>query len=57
MKQIIIKVQFDDEDGYKGHGENTAKLIKNILEREMSFSLEDDGVIKSGWKVEIIDEV
>ncbi len=56
MKQVILKIQFDDENGYEGHGENTAQLIKEILEREMQFTLEDDGVIKPGWEIEMVEE-
>ncbi len=47
MKTIILEITFDDTDGYKGHGEDTAELIKN----EMGISLESDGVIKEGWTV------
>ena len=56
MKEFIVKIIFDDTNGYKGHGENTAELIKTSIENEMKMSLESDGVIKNGWKVEIVDD-
>lgn len=54
MKELILKITFDDTDGYKGHGDDTSEIIKDIIEREMEMELEDDDVIKSGWKVEEI---
>ncbi len=51
MKTILIEIKFDDTDGYKGHGEDTAELIKSSIENEMGISLEADGVIKEGWTV------
>ncbi len=56
MKKIILEIEFDDTDGYKGHGENTAELIKAALENEMSVSFEADKVIKNGWKVTLKNE-
>lgn len=56
MKEIIFKIVFDDTDGYKGHGEDTAELIKTSIENEIQMSLEGDGVIKEGWKLEIIED-
>ncbi len=53
MKEILIKFQFDDEGGYKGHGEDVSKIIHEILKREIEITLEDDGVIKKGWKLEV----
>ena len=51
MKKITLEIEFDDSLGYKGHGDDTAELIKNILENELEMSLEADGVIKEGWTV------
>ncbi len=51
MKKIILEIEFDDTDGYKGHGENTGEIIKNILQNEMEYNLESDNVIKNGWSV------
>lgn len=56
MKKIILEIEFDDTDGYKGHGEDTAELIKGILENEMQITLEDDKVIKPHWKVTLKTE-
>ncbi len=56
MKKIILEVEFDDTDGYKGHGENTSELIKSALENEMAVSFEADKVIKEGWKVTLKNE-
>ncbi len=51
MKKIILEIEFDDTDGYKGHGENTGEIIKRIIENEMEYNLESDDVIKTGWSV------
>jgi hypothetical protein len=56
MKKIVIEITFDDTDGYKGHGEDTAELIKSIITNELKVELESDGVIKPGWKVEVSDK-
>jgi len=53
-KEILIKVTFDDTNGYKGHGEDTAELIKNGLKTFMEIDLEGDNVIKENWSVEIV---
>ncbi len=55
MKEITIKIKFDDTDGYKGHGDNTTQLIKEGLQNFMEIDLEHDGVIKNGWIVDVID--
>lgn len=55
MKEIIIKIKFDDEGGYKGHGDNTAELIVEGIERYMEIDLEGDSVIKKGWAVELVN--
>jgi len=51
MREIILKIQFDDEGGYKGHGDDTAKLIKDGLENYINIDLVSDGVIKDNWSV------
>lgn len=56
MKEITIKITFDDKDGYKGHGENVSELIKHGVENFMEIDLEGDGVIKKGWTVNVIEE-
>jgi len=53
MKEFLIKVKFDDDGGYKGHGEDTIKLILNGLKTYMEYDLEDDNVIKSNWSVNL----
>jgi hypothetical protein len=54
MKELIIKIQFDDANGYKGHGEDTNELIRQGIETFLQIDLEHDGVIKKGWSVEIV---
>jgi len=56
MKEMILKIQFDDDGCYKGHGDNTPKLIKEGLEQYLKIDLQGDGVIKS-WKVELINSL
>lgn len=56
MKEILIKIKFDDEGGYKGHGDETPEVITSIIEHEMEVELEGDGVIKSGWSVEVVEK-
>ena len=55
-KTIYLKITFDDEGGYKGHGEDAAEIMCFLLEREIEMSLESDGVIKKGWGVEIVEQ-
>ena len=31
MKEVTIKIQFDDEGGYKGYGDDVAELIKDSV--------------------------
>jgi hypothetical protein len=52
MKTLNIRFTFDDTNGYEGHGD-VESVLKSILEREIEVSLEGDGVVKSGWKLEI----
>ena len=54
MKEIVLKIRFDDEGCYKGHGDDTAELIKEGLEQYFQIDLEGDDVIKEGWVVEIV---
>ena len=51
MKKITLEIEFDDSLGYKGHGDDTAELIKNGLENFLDIDLVSDGVIKEGWTV------
>ncbi len=53
MKTITLTIQFDDTGCYKGHGDDTAELIKYVFENEMKYSLEADGVIKEGWSISL----
>ena len=55
MQELILKITFDDTDGYKGHGEDTKKIIKFLLERELQMELVQDKVIKN-FKVEILNK-
>jgi len=55
MKEVILKFKFDDEGGYDGHGDDVGEIIRSILEREIKIELEGDGVVKKGWKLEIIN--
>jgi hypothetical protein len=32
MKEVTIKIQFDDEGCYDGHGDDVAELIKDGIE-------------------------
>lgn len=57
MKEITIKIWFDDQGGYKGHGDDTVELILDGLNNFMDIDLESDGVIKKGWKVELVEAV
>jgi hypothetical protein len=54
VKEIVIKIEFDDDGGYKGHGDDTPELIKKGIETYLEIDMEGDGVIKKGWQVEII---
>ena len=31
MKEITIKIKFDDEGGYKGHGDDISEVIRKEL--------------------------
>ena len=50
MKEIDLHIEYDDTDGYKGHGEDVGMIIQKLLQREMKYTLEADRVIKKGWK-------
>ena len=42
MKEVIIKVKFNDVDGYIGHGDDVIELIKEIISiNKMQFVLQD----------------
>ena len=55
MKEVIIKFKFNDEGGYKGHGDDVAEIIYSILKREIEIELEGDRVVKEGWKLEVVN--
>jgi len=55
MKKLTFEITFDDTKGYKGHGDNTADLIKSAIENELKFELEADGVVKPGWSVVVVE--
>lgn len=54
MKELVLKIKFDDEGCYKGQGDNTAELIENGIIQYLEIELESDGVIKEGWSVEVV---
>jgi hypothetical protein len=54
MEELVIKIKFDDNGGYKGHGENVEELILNSIKTAIEMDLEHDDVIKSNWSVEIL---
>lgn len=55
MKELILKIKYDDEGGYKGHGSDTSAIIKYLLEREMEAELVSDEVIKKEFSIEVIN--
>jgi hypothetical protein len=55
MKKVTLEITYDDSKGYKGHGDNTPELIKTVVENELRAGLESDGVIKSDWKVVVVE--
>jgi hypothetical protein len=54
MKELVLKIKFDEEGCYKGHGDNTSELIENGIIQYLEIELESDGVIKEGWSVEVV---
>ena len=54
MKEVIIKVNFNNVDGFIGHGDDVIELIKEIVSAEIEISLVHDKVIKDDFTVEII---
>ena len=54
MRELVLKIKFDDEGCYKGHGDDTAELIENSIIQYLEIELESDGVIKEGWSVEVL---
>ena len=55
MKEFLIKVKFDDDGGYKGHGDETIELILQGLKIYMEYDLEHDDVIKGNWSVSLVN--
>ena len=56
MKEILIKICYDDEYCYKGYGKDTNELIKNGIKQYIEIDLEGDGVVKKGWTIEVVKE-
>lgn len=55
MKEILIKITYDDENCYRGHGEVKEALI-NSVKNAIEIDLAHDGVIKPNWNLEILEE-
>lgn len=56
MKKITLEIEYDDTNGYKGHGDDTIELIIQACKNEIEVGLEHDGVIKEGWKITLIEQ-
>ena len=54
MKEVIIKGNFNNVDGFIGHGDDVIELIKEIVSTEIEISLVNNKVIKDDFTVEII---
>jgi hypothetical protein len=54
MKELVLKIKFDDEGCYKGHGDDISELIEEGIKQFLEIELESDGVIKEGWSVEVV---
>ena len=54
MKELVLKIKFDDEGCYKGHGDDISELIEEGIKQFLEIELESDGVIKEGWTVEVV---
>jgi hypothetical protein len=54
VKELTIKIFYDDQGGYQGHGE-AKEVIINSIKTAMDFDLEQEEVIKPGWRLEIIN--
>ncbi len=54
MKEIMIKITYNDEGGYKGHGEDTPKLILDGVKQFMEIDMEGDNVVTKGWKAKVV---
>ena len=53
MKKLILEIEYDDTDCYKGHGDDTVEVIKNAIDTAIDIDLVHDDVIKSNWKTTI----
>ncbi len=40
MKEIVIKIKFDDSDGYDGHGEDVGEIIESIIKPDYKIETE-----------------
>lgn len=54
MKELVLKIKFDDEGCYKGRGDDTSKLIEEGIKQYLKIELEYDDIIKKGWSVEVV---
>ncbi|MFW6243406.1 MAG: hypothetical protein ACOC2W_04535 [bacterium] len=54
MKKLILEIEYDDTDGYKGHGEDTDELIINSIYTAIEIDLVHDNVIKEYFKIKKI---
>jgi hypothetical protein len=54
MRELVLKIKFDDEGCYKGHGDDPAELIEEGIKQFLEIELESDDVIKEGWSVEVV---
>ena len=55
MKELNLKIKYDDTNGYKGHGEDTEELIKGVVDVAIEIELSHDEVI-SEYSVDIVDD-
>jgi hypothetical protein len=57
MKELIIKILYDDENCYKGHGDDTEEILLNTIKTNIEMDLVDDDVIKDNWSIEILNKI
>jgi hypothetical protein len=53
MKELIIKITYDDTDCYQGKGE-AADAILSAIDGEMQIGIEGDGIVNKGWDIEVV---
>lgn len=54
MKSILVKIDYDDENGYKGYGTSTEDAILNLIKLGIYIDLEQDGVLNDS-NVELVE--